>query len=52
MELRSIEAIIKALNRAGARYLVVVPLETLIQMKRDASRPQDLSDIEELLRLQ
>ena len=30
----------------------IVSLETLVRMKRDASRPQDLTDIEELLRLQ
>jgi len=75
MKLISLEAITRALNEGGVRFIVVgglavnaqeeydlsvteevapdVPIRivrypTLLQMKRDAGRAQDLADIEEL----
>ena len=54
MEVRSIEAIVRALNEAGIRYLVVgglaVNAHGYARMTREAGRPRDLDDINELQR--
>lgn len=65
MEVRSVEAIVKALNDAHVQYLIVgglgviahgyqrapiITLETLLAMKREAGRPQDLADMRRLMR--
>ena len=41
MELRSVEFLIKTLNDAKVQYLI-------LQLKRQADRPQDREDIQEL----
>ena len=50
MEVRSVEAIVKALNDAGVEYLIVC-YQTLRAMKRQAGRPKDMLDIEALGKL-